>query len=114
MTLSSTEAEFLVLTEACKEAKWIKKLLKDLNYFSEQEITIYEDNTSCLKILQNDKVSSRTKHIDVKFYFIKDLIKKEKFICEYCPTDKMIADGLTKPLPASKMEELRKNIKLIN
>lgn len=102
VALSSTEAEFISLSEACQEAQWLRKLLQDLNHNIDIPTTINEDNQSCLKIIKEEKFSNRTKHIDTKFHFVKDYVDRKIVNCVYCPTDTMIADLLTKPLSFAK------------
>lgn len=107
MSLSSTEAEFISLAEASQEALWLKKLVKTF-YNDIEEFYIYEDNQSCLKLIQNDKYgSTRSKHIDIKYHFVKDLFQRNFFKYLYCPTETMLADLLTKPLPSSRLTKLR-------
>ena len=59
---------------------------------------VFEDNQSCLKILQDEKITPRSKHIDVKYYFVRNFMKTGKVLYEYCPIESMLADILTKPL----------------
>lgn len=101
VTLSSTEAEYVSLSEACQEAQWLQMLLKDFGII-DGKIIVNEDNQSCLKILSEDKINPRTKHIDVKFHYVRELFKKEVFSFVYCPTENMVADILTKPLARVK------------
>lgn len=107
VALSSTEAEFISLSETCKETLWIQRLLQDFNQHTDTATTIYEDNQSCLKLGQGENLSSRSKHIDIKKYFVKDYQDKGKIICEYCPTEDNVADMLTKPLPAGVLKKFR-------
>jgi hypothetical protein len=107
VALSSTEAEFIALSEACKEALWIRRILHDLNQSCDEATTIYEDNQSCLKIIEEEKFSNRSKHIDVRYHFVKDYVEKKVIKCTYCPTEKMIADLLTKPLSGHRIITLR-------
>jgi hypothetical protein len=107
VALSSTEAEFIALSEACQEAVWIRRLVIDLKEDCKVPTIIFEDNQSCLKLIEEEKLSKRSKHIDTKAYFVKDYIDKKIVHCEYCPTEKMLTDLLTKPLPASKLRTLR-------
>lgn len=108
VALSTTEAEFISLSEACQEAVWMRRLLEDLNQEITGPVTIFEDNQSVLKLIEEEKLSKRTKHIDTKVCFVKDHVEKGTVNCQYCPTDQMIADMLTKPLAKPKLEELRK------
>lgn len=89
VALSSTEAEFISLSEACKEAVWIRRLLKDFNIPVNDATTIFEDNQSCLKLIHEEKFSARSKHIDIKKFFVKDYIDKGEVNCTYCPTEDM-------------------------
>lgn len=107
VALSSTEAEFIALSEACQEAHWLKRLLSDMHRPLEKLILIYEDNQSCLKLIGDERLSNRTKHIDTRYNFVKDYIEKKIVSCTYCPTENMLADLFTKPLPGSKHIELR-------
>ncbi|XP_055920903.1 uncharacterized protein LOC129952370 [Eupeodes corollae] len=97
IALSSNEAELVDLAEATQELIWLRTLFEDLQVDLD-DVTIYEDNQSCLKLLDSEKINPRTKHIDVKYYFLRDIkeSKEVKFI--YCPTEEMVADILTKPL----------------
>lgn len=107
VALSSTEAEFIALSEACKEAQWIRRILHDFNLPPSNPTTIFEDNQSCLKLIEEEKFSGRSKHIDVRYYFVKDYVDKGVVYCTYCPTENMIADLLTKPLAAGRIKLLR-------
>lgn len=114
VSLSSTEAEFVALCEAVKEALWLQNLLADINRVQTIRTTIYEDNQSCIKMIENQKISNRSKHIDVKFHFIRDIIKGGKIQIEYCSTNEMLADLLTKPLSNIRFGTLRDNLNLQN
>lgn len=107
VSLSSTEAEFVSLSDACQEAVWLQRLLLDFHQRVNTPITIFEDNQSCLKIAKDEKFSNRTKHIDTKYHFVKDYIQRGLVKCEYCPTDEMIADLFTKPLAKPKHDKFR-------
>lgn len=111
VTLSSTEAEFVSLAEASQEFLWLSQLMKEFEINIQNPI-IFEDNQSCLKIIQDEKISPRSKHIDVKYYFVRDLLKTGKVLYKYCPTDSMMADILTKPLQKTKIYKIRELIGL--
>lgn len=108
VALSSTEAEFVALSEACQEAIWIRKVLLDLNQTIDSPTLIHEDNQSCLKLISGEKLSNRTKHIDTRKHFVKNHVDSGDIECDYCPTEEMMADLLTKPLSGPRIEKLRK------
>jgi len=96
---SSTEAEYIALAEACKEAMWIRKMLHDFKYpDANKPTTIFEDNQSTIQIGKNPIHSSRTKHIDVKYHAVRGYIKNGDVEVIYRPTEEMTADIMTKSL----------------
>lgn len=106
VALSTCESEFIALSEACRAAIWIRRILIDLKQKVPTATTIYEDNQSCLDLVkEEERLSDRSKHIDTRFCFVKDYIEKGLISCVYCPTDEMLADILTKPLPSAKFQK---------
>ena len=69
----------------------------------------HRDNTSTMKLEENGKSSSgkRTRHFNIKYFYVTDLVKRKEIILKYCPTDKMIADYMTKPLVGAKFHFFR-------
>ena len=114
VTLSSTEAEFIALAEASKEALWLKELLADFQEQISEPIVINEDNQSCIKIVEGFKINNRMKHIDIKFHFVKDYVTKNVIKCQYCPTADMQANLLTKPLSANRIKDIRCKLNISN
>lgn len=102
VSLSSMEAEYVALGETCQEVLWMKHLLKDLGEKQEEATVVHEDNQGCLSFVQSEKVSKRSKHINTKECFIRDLYEKGVIKLKYCPTDVMRADIFTKPLGSVK------------
>jgi hypothetical protein len=113
VTLSSTEAEHIALSEATKEGLWIKRLLNDFEQDITGPIVMFEDNQSCIKLIQDERACLRTKHIDTKYHFLRELHKSKNIDIRYCPTDEMQADILTKPVGANKLKQLCSAIGLI-
>ena len=95
---SSTEAELYALAEACRELLWIKSFLGELN-LSIVCTTIFQDNTTTINMRKQDGMSERSKHIDIKFNFVKRLIASKYAACPHVATYDMIADIFTKDLP---------------
>lgn len=96
VSLSSTEAAYIALTEAICESKWIRKLLVELGIECALPVTIFEDNQSCIKIAEEPKERKRMKHLDINYHFIRDVIAKGEIKVEFKPTDEQVADIMTK------------------
>jgi hypothetical protein len=102
VSLSSTEAEYIALSEATMEAIWLRQLLKELHVPTSRSTTIMQDNMSTIAIATNPVHHNRTKHIDVKHHFIREHIDRKDIALVYCPTNDMIADIMTKPLQGAQ------------
>lgn len=76
VVLSITETEFVALSSAYQEALWLHRILDDIKHPVGGAITIYEDNQSCLKLIEEEKLSSRIKHIDTMYHFVKNFVNK--------------------------------------
>lgn len=112
VSLSTTEAEFVALSETTKELMWLKRLCKEFCVEVEATTSIFTDSQTCMKIIGNDGFSDRTKHIDTKFHYTKDMAEKKEVKLLYCPTEENIADMLTKPLASIKLGKLRRKAHL--
>ena len=95
---STTEAEFVALWEGSQEAQWLRNLHQELNYAQIKPTLIYCDNTSAVAIARNPLYHKRTKHIEPKYYWVREKVQAERIDTEYCRTDNQTADVLTKPL----------------
>jgi transposase InsO family protein len=100
--LSSVEAEYIAACSTSREAKWIRQLLAEIEFPITGPVMIFEDNQGCISISSNNRTDSRTKHIDVKYHFVRDMIQKNMIELKYIPTERMLADFLTKPTTAAK------------
>jgi hypothetical protein len=100
VTLSSTEAEYVALTEAFKEARHLRQLLSDLNLLPSAPTVIYEDNQATLHISQAFYTSRRTKHISVRYHWIRQEIEAGTAVLQYVPTRDQLSDIFTKNLGA--------------
>ncbi|KAK6138905.1 hypothetical protein DH2020_027345 [Rehmannia glutinosa] len=94
---STAEAEYIDAGSCCAQVLWMRQQLRDYE-IEEKEIPIMCDNTSAIAITENPVLHSRTKHIDVKYNFIRDLVEKKDITLEYISTDKQLADIFTKRL----------------
>ena len=110
-TKSSTEAEVVGADDVLSELLWTKNFMTEQGYAPE-DTTLYQDNTSAMLLETNGQRSAgkRSRHIDVRYFFIKDCIERGQMKLEYCPTDDMVADFMTKPLQGRKFYKFRKMI----
>lgn len=109
VSLSSTEAEYIALSTATCESIWINSLLNEINIVNKQTI-IFEDNQACIKIAEEPREHKRMKHIDIKYNFIREVIRDGKLKVIYVNTNDQLADLMTKPLPRLKFNYLRTKI----
>lgn len=111
VALSTAEAEYVALTSAIQEAVWMRRLLQSLGE-SPKTLTIHEDNQGAIKMSHNPVLHSRTKHIDIRYHYIRETVADGTVVLKYCPTKDMIADLLTKPLGKGRFELLRDKLGL--
>ena len=105
---STCEAELISASDAAKEAIWLRKLLLELRVpevFKEGPVVLLGDNQSALHLARNDMFHQRTKHIEVRYHLIRELVEKDQIDYSWIPTKEMVADGLTKPLPKPAFNE---------
>ena len=104
MALSTLEAEFIGLTEATREILWLRGLYEELQRPISGAITLYGDNKGAISTAKDPLHYSRTKHTLLRFNFLREEVRKGSVEIQYLSTDKMLADGLTKALPAPKFK----------
>ena len=107
-TRSSTEAELVGADDASTPILWTKLFLEAQGYKVKQNI-LYQDNKSTMLLLNNGKKSSstRTRALNIRYFFMTDQIEKGNLVVEYCPTDKMTGDFMSKPLQGVKFQRFR-------
>ena len=115
VTLSSTEAEYIALTHALKDIIWIQKLLEDFSSIFSYSLptTLHCDNQGTIHLSKDSTFHGRTKHIDIHFHFIRQMVSQAHITLLYCPTDDMIADTFTKPLACFKFKKFHRLLGVI-
>ena len=88
--------------EACTEAIWLRKLIFDLFDQISESTIIYCDNQSCIRLSEHLVFHERSKHIEIKYYFIRDKVQEGEVKLKYIPTDEQTSNILTKPLSRIK------------
>ena len=104
MALSTFEADYVAACLASCEAVWLRKLLSDLFDLQLDATCIYCNNQSCVKLSENPIFHEKSKHIEIKYHYIKDMVQRGAVKLQYVAMDEHIADVLTKPLSRVKFE----------
>ena len=110
-TRSSTEAKLIGIDDVISTIIWTKLFLQKQGINVKAHI-VFQDNHSALKLENNGLISAgrRSRHLNIKYFFITDLVKTNEAKVEYCATENMIADYFTKPIQGSKFKIFRKGI----
>jgi hypothetical protein len=110
-TRSSTEAELVGADDFMPAICWTRYFMESQGYNIEDNV-LYQDNKSSILLEKNGKASSskRTKHVNIRFFFITDRINKGELSVEWCPTGNMIGDFATKPLQGAVFKKFRDHI----
>lgn len=111
VALSTTEAEYIALSEAIKEAIWIKGLLYEMG-FEQQKVSVWCDSQSAVSLSKNKVFHERTKHMAVKYSFVKDIVEEGEIEVLKIHTSRNPADMLTKCIPVQKFEAALELLKL--
>ena len=106
VSLSMTESEYVAATHAAKEALWLHSLIGQVfgPFPLDTATTLFSDNQSAIALSKDHQYHACTKHIDIRFHFIRWIIDDGKICLIYCPTNDMVADTLTKALPSPKVK----------
>jgi hypothetical protein len=104
--LSTTEAEYMEATHASKEALWLQRLCSGIGLV-QQEVRLYCDSQSAIFLENNPAYHLKTKHIDVQYHFVRDMVEEKKVLLEKVDTLKNVVDSLTKSVSMEKFSWCR-------
>ena len=96
--LSTAEAEYVALTEACKDVMWLRHMLNEIGNAQTSATVVYEDNIACMKMATNPIVSGRNKHMQLKMSYVRERVEAGEIILRHTGTSNQVADLLTKNL----------------
>eukprot|EP00253_Pinus_taeda_P036571 PITA_36571 len=102
------EEEYVAATAAACQAVWMRRMLRRLGQEQAKATVIFCDNSSAIALSKNYVFHKRTKHIDTRFHYIRELVNNGEIILQHCSTQEQVADILTKPLDQKSFEFLRK------
>jgi hypothetical protein len=103
VALSTTEAEFIAITEACKELLWLKKFLQELGFVQDKYV-LFVDSQSVIHLGKNPTFHNRSKHIDVRYHWIRDVLDAKLLELAKVHTDDNGSDMMTKALSRGKFD----------
>lgn len=106
VALSTTESEYMAASEAAKEILWLRQFLCDIKE-PQGLINLYVDNQSAIKLINNPVFHRKSKHIDIKYNFVRENVAKKIIDIKYVDTSNQLADFLTKALPVIKFNTIR-------
>ena len=112
VTLSSTEAEYIAAVEAGKEALWMRNILREFGYPTHSAVTLFIDNQSAISVAKNPEHHGRMKHLDLRWYWLRDNVESGALKPVHLSTNDNVADILTKALPRAKVELFRAGLGL--
>jgi hypothetical protein len=110
-TKSSTEAELVGVNDVLPQVLWTRYFLEAQGYKVEDSV-VFQDNQSAILLEKNGRASSskRTRHINIRYFFVTDRVQNKELRIEYCPTGDMLADFFTKPLQGTLFQKFRNQV----
>eukprot|EP00253_Pinus_taeda_P035853 PITA_35853 len=108
VALSTAKAEYVAATATTCQAVWMRRTLRSLCEEQAKGTMIFCDNSSAIALSNNSLFHKRTKHIDTRSHFIRELVNNGEIVLQHCRTQEQVADILTKPLDQKSFESLRK------
>lgn len=110
VALSTTEAEYISLSVASCQALWLRNVLHELKCPQEKGTIMFCDNQSSISLSKNPVFHGRSKHINIKYHFIRELIKDGEVYIKYCKTQDQVADVFTKALKTDSFLKMKEKL----
>ena len=114
VSLSTAESEYVAVSDGCKEAVWLSRLLSDLGAPQKGPIPLLEDNQACIALASNPRDHTRTKHIDVRHHHIRERVQAGEVTLVYVPTASQVADIFTKGLSLPLFSSHRRSLGILS
>jgi hypothetical protein len=114
ISLSTTEVEYIAAATCCTQVLWMIQTLADLEVKYTALTPIHCDSTSAISVSKNPVFHSKTKHIPIKYHFLREQVTNQIVQVHYIPTIEQIADIFTKPLAKTSFEYLRQKLGVIS
>ena len=113
IALSSTEAKYIAEMHAAKEGIWLKSSVREIIGGKAGALTVMADNQGAISLAKDNKFHACTKHIDLRYHFVREAVEEGKIKMKYIPTSKNISDIFTKALPKPRFSEFVQRLGLL-
>jgi hypothetical protein len=110
VALSTSESEYMAACYAAQEAIYLRRLMGSLGFAQGEPTIIREDNMGCIGMSENPILHQRSKHIDIRYHFLREAVSNGQVLLTFIPTSEQIADLLTKALPKARTQMLRDQV----
>jgi hypothetical protein len=110
---STAKAEYIATSVASREAVWLRNLLSYLFSVDLEPIVIHCDNQSCIKLSENPVFHDRSKHIEIRYHYVRDMVQKNILSIQVVPTTEQTVDILTKSLSLTKFVYFRDKLGVV-
>lgn len=107
VALSSTEAEYRAITEAGQELLWLRNMMERFGMKDDDATVLESDNMGAIHLTSKSTFHGRTKHVEIQYHWIREIVNQGSIKLKHCPTVDMVADLLTKPLGKPQFQRLR-------
>jgi len=114
VTLSTTETEYIAVAFCACQCVWLRRVLDKLGHKEEKSTLIQCDNNSTIQLSKNSIFHDRSKHIDIRFHFLRDLTRDKVVELSYCNSQEQVADIMTKPLKLEQFLKLRSMLGMVD
>ena len=109
VSLFTAKVKYIAAGNCCSQLLWMKKLLHDYR-IPQDTVCVFCDNTSAINLSKNHVQHSKSKHIEIRYHFIRDLVEDKVVCLEFIHTNNQMTDIFTKPFDGPRFELLRKTI----
>ena len=111
---SSCEAEYIAAAIVASHGVWLERLLAEMVEREPEKVMLFVDNKAAISLSNNPVHHERSKHIDIRYHFIRECVEEGKVKVKHVASNDQLADLLTKPLGRVKFEELRRRVGVVN
>jgi hypothetical protein len=115
--MSSTESEYVAMTINAKTTQWLRQILQDMGNLElsgrKGVVRLLADNQGAIALTKNPHLHERSRHIDIKYHYVRDLVERGKVEIKFIPTTKMVVDGFTKPLDRTKFNMFQDQLGMV-